>query len=121
MAYFIGAFWAEAEAGIRALSPAPNSRRVITMGHYPTCRSLVEYLLATTTLPPVPWLRWAIVLTPGLLLYFVPIPGLVAMQSHLLAIFVACIIGLVAQPVPMGVTIVVAMTLLTLTGTLPPA
>jgi DASS family divalent anion:Na+ symporter len=61
------------------------------------------------------------VLTPGLLLYFVPIPGLDAPQSHLLAVFVASIVALVAQPVPMGVTVVIAMTLLALTRTLPPA
>ena len=103
-------------------------------GHYPT-RSVVwdsrfrlEYSLATTVhsstdlrnASPLPWLRWAIVLVPGLLLYFVPITGLGAQQSHLLAIFAASIIALVAQPVPMGVTLVVAMVLLALTGTLPP-
>jgi len=102
------------------------------MGHYPTRYSLargqVEYPLATTIHPsqdvhtptPIPWLRWAIVLVPGLLLYFVPIPGLTAPQSHLLAIFVASIIALVAQPIPMGVTLVLAMTILALTGTLTP-
>ena len=62
-----------------------------------------------------------VVLIPGALLYFFPLPGLNAGQSHLLAIFVATIIGLVAQPVRMGVTVVTAMTLLVLTGTLPPA
>jgi DASS family divalent anion:Na+ symporter len=66
------------------------------------------------------WRRWAVVLIPGLLLYFIPIPGLNPAQSHLLAIFVASIIGLVAQPVPMGVTLLIAMTLLALTRTLPP-
>src|ERR1039458_2304118 len=103
-------------------------------GHYPTrsvvwdSRSRLEYSLATTVhsstdlrnASPLPWLRWAIVLVPGLLLYFVPITGLGAQQSHLLAIFAASIIALVAQPVPMGVTLVVAMVLLALTGTLPP-
>ena len=89
----------------------------------------VEYFLATNPHPPkdpsasipIPWLRWAIVLVPGLILYFVPISGLNASQSHLLAIFVASIIALVAQPVPMGVTVVLAMTILALTRTLPPA
>jgi DASS family divalent anion:Na+ symporter len=89
----------------------------------------VEYLLATTPHPsqelptptPIPWLRWAIVLVPGLLIYFVPISGMNAPQSHLLAIFVASIIALVAQPIPMGVTLLLAMTILALTGTLPPA
>jgi DASS family divalent anion:Na+ symporter len=65
--------------------------------------------------------RWAVVLLPGLLLYFLPLPGLNGPQSHLLGIFVATIIALVAQPVRMGVSVVIAMTLLALTGTLPPA
>jgi DASS family divalent anion:Na+ symporter len=84
--------------------------------------------LATTLHPtqdvriatPIPWLRWAIVLVPGLLLYFIPISGLNAQQSHLLAVFVASIIALVAQPIAMGVTLLVAMTILALTGTLTP-
>jgi len=68
---------------------------------------------------PTAWL-WAPVLIPGALLYFFPLPGLDAPQSHLLAIFVATIIALVAQPVPMGVSVVVAMTMLAFTRTLPP-
>jgi DASS family divalent anion:Na+ symporter len=70
---------------------------------------------------PTSWWRWAAVLMPGAALYFIPIAGLSAAQSHLLAIFVATIIALVAQPVPMGVSVVVAMTLLALTRTLTPA
>lgn len=61
------------------------------------------------------------VLVPGALLYFLPLPGLNAPQSHLLGVFIAMIIALVAQPVPMGVSIVVAMTLLAVTRTLPAA
>jgi DASS family divalent anion:Na+ symporter len=67
------------------------------------------------------WWRWAAVLAPGLLLYLLPLPGLNVVQRHLLAIFVATIVALVAQPLPMGASVVVAMTLLALTGTLPPA
>jgi DASS family divalent anion:Na+ symporter len=66
------------------------------------------------------WARWAAVLIPGTLLFLVPLPGLNTTQSHLLGIFVATIIALVAQPVPMGVSVLIAMTLLALTGTLPP-
>jgi divalent anion:Na+ symporter, DASS family len=76
-------------------------------------------LLAGT--PQTPWRRWAVVLIPGALLFFFPLPGLNQVQSHLLGIFVATIIALVAQPVPMGVSVVIAMTLLALTRTLPPA
>src|ERR1039458_7461830 len=64
-------------------------------------------------------LRWAAVLIPGVLLYFLPLPGLSAPQRHLLAVFAATIISLAAQPVPMAVSVVVAMTTLALTGTLP--
>lgn len=58
-------------------------------------------------------------LVPGLLLYFLPLPLLNVEQRHLLAIFVASIIALVAQPVPMGVSTTVAITLLALTRTIP--
>src|SRR6266436_3455265 len=65
--------------------------------------------------------RWAAVLIPGTALYFIPIAGLNSAQSHLLAVFAATIVALVAQPVPMGVSVVIAMTVLALTRTLPPA
>lgn len=65
-----------------------------------------------------PRLRWLVVLGPGLLLYFLPLPGLNPLQRHLLAIFTATVIALVAQPVPMGVTALVALTTLALTRTL---
>lgn len=63
--------------------------------------------------------RWAVVLIPGALLYLVPVPALDAGQRHLLAFFAATIIALVAQPIPMGASVLAAMTALVLTGTLP--
>ncbi len=63
--------------------------------------------------------RWALVLIAGALLYFLPLPGLNSAQRHLLAIFVSTIIALVAQPAPMGVSVLLATTVLALTGTLP--
>jgi divalent anion:Na+ symporter, DASS family len=68
----------------------------------------------------VPWQRWAIVLVPGALLYFTPLPGFTPVQRHLLAVFLASIISLVAQPVPMGVSLLTALSLLGLTGTVAP-
>lgn len=65
------------------------------------------------------WRRWACILVPGLLLYFLPLPGFDPVQQHLFAIFAGTIIALVARPVPMGVGVFLAMTLLLLTGTLP--
>lgn len=63
--------------------------------------------------------RWIYVIIPGLLLYFVPLPGFQPVQQHLLAIFVSTIIALVARPMPMGVSVLIAATALILTGTVP--
>jgi len=60
-----------------------------------------------------------VVLVPGLLLYLLPLPALNPAQRHLLAIFTATVIALVAQPVPMGVTAIIALTVLALTRTIP--
>ena len=65
-------------------------------------------------------LRWAVVLVPGLLLYFLPLAALNPTQRHMLAIFVATIIALVVQPVPMGVSTIVAVCILALTKTVAP-
>ena len=63
--------------------------------------------------------RWLFVLTPAVALYFIPLPGFSPVQQHLLALFVGTIVALVARPVPMGVSVLVAATLLLLTGTVP--
>jgi len=70
--------------------------------------------------PSFPLRRWTIVLGAGLLLYFLPLPAFSLAQRHLLAIFAATIIALIARPVPMGVSVLLGATLLLLTGTLPP-
>ena len=66
-------------------------------------------------------MRWAIVLGAGAILYFTPFAGLAPAQRHLLAIFAGTIVALVLQPAPMGASVLIATTLLQLTGTLPPA
>lgn len=58
-------------------------------------------------------------LLPGAVLYFAPVPLLNADQRHLLAFFVSTIIALVAQPLPMGASVLTAMAALVLTRTLP--
>lgn len=68
---------------------------------------------------PIPWRRWAVVLLPGIALYFLPVPGLNSQQRHLLAIFLATIVSLVAQPVAMGVSVLTSLILLALTQTVP--
>jgi DASS family divalent anion:Na+ symporter len=62
--------------------------------------------------------RWTAVLMPGLLLYLLPLPALSLGQRHLLAVFVATIIALVAHPVPMGVSTLIGLAVLALTRTL---
>ena len=57
-------------------------------------------------------------LVPGVLLYFFTLPGMNRAQERLFAIFVATIVALVAQPVRMGVSVLLAMTVVVLTGTL---
>lgn len=64
--------------------------------------------------------RWAVVLVPGLAVALLPIPAFNPQQQHLLGVFLATIIALIVQPVPMGVAVIVAMTLLVLTRTLTP-
>jgi divalent anion:Na+ symporter, DASS family len=65
--------------------------------------------------------RWLVVLVPGILLWTLPLGGLTPPQRHLLGVFVATILSLVAQPVPMGVSALTAMTFLAVTQTLAPA
>ncbi len=65
--------------------------------------------------------RWAAVIVPGVFLWFGPVPDLNPQQRHLAAVFLATIIALVAQPVRMGVSVVLAMTVLTVSGVLTPA
>lgn len=60
-------------------------------------------------------------MVPGAAVYFAPLLPFTLPQRHLLAIFIATVIALIAQPVPMGVSVLVAMTLLALTHTLTPA
>ena len=61
--------------------------------------------------------RWVLVLGTGLVLYFAPLPGFSPVQRHLAAIFVGTILALVARPVAMGVSVMIAATLLMLTRT----
>ena len=63
--------------------------------------------------------RWSVVLVPAAFLYLLPIPGFTLQQRHLLAIFLGTIVALVARPMPMGVSVLVAMTTLALLRVLP--
>jgi divalent anion:Na+ symporter, DASS family len=64
--------------------------------------------------------RWAIVLIAGLSILLVPPPpGITAKSWHLLAIFVATITGSIVRPVPGGAIVLLGVSALALTGTLP--
>jgi DASS family divalent anion:Na+ symporter len=66
--------------------------------------------------------RFALPAAVGVTLWFVPAPGGVKTQAwHLLAIFVATIVGVVAKPLPMGAVAILGITATALTGVLEPA
>lgn len=84
--------------------------------------------------PGIDWLKLAITLAVGVILWFVPMPaGLVDFCSevkgfegmdasvialncwHLFAIFVATIVGLIAKPMPMGALCIISLTVIMLT------
>jgi DASS family divalent anion:Na+ symporter len=65
-------------------------------------------------------IRWAIVLLAGMAVLLVPVPSGITKQSwHLLAIFVATIVGSIVRPVPGGAMVLLGVAALALTGTMP--
>jgi len=76
--------------------------------------------------PPVPrggrgpsWPRHAVPLALGLGAWFLPAPeGVEPAAMHLLAIFLATIVGIVLKPLPMGAVALVGMAATAVTGTL---
>ena len=63
--------------------------------------------------------RWFITLAIGLAIWFIPVPeGLSAQAWHLLAIFVATVVGIIAKPLPMGAIALIGIIVTILTGTL---
>ena len=65
-------------------------------------------------------IRWAIVLLAALAVLLVPVPTGITKQSwHLLAIFVATIVGSIVRPVPGGAMVLLGVAALALTGTMP--
>jgi DASS family divalent anion:Na+ symporter len=66
--------------------------------------------------------RGVATLLVGVLLWFAPVPdGIDQKAWHVLAIFIATIVGLVLQPLPMGSLVLIATTTTMLTHTLTPA
>src|SRR5690349_19655667 len=63
--------------------------------------------------------KWVAVLLPGAAIYFIRLGGLSDNQRHLLAIFLATIIGLVVRPVAMGLMAFVGLSSVAITRTIP--
>jgi DASS family divalent anion:Na+ symporter len=65
-------------------------------------------------------IRWLIVLLSGIAVWLAPVPAGITKQSwHLLAIFVATIVGSIVRPVPGGAMVLLGVAALALTRTLP--
>ncbi len=65
-------------------------------------------------------LRWSAVLITGIGIYLLPHPADITPSSwRLLAIFAATIVGLIAQPLPGGAMVLLAVTVVALTGAIP--
>src|SRR5687767_9632146 len=68
------------------------------------------------------WIRWAIVLAAGGIVLASPVPeGITVASWRVLAIFVATMIGLVAQPLPGGAMVLLGVCALTITRVVTPA
>ena len=66
-------------------------------------------------------IRGLIVIAVGVILWFIPVPEGVKPQAwHLMAIFVATIVGFVLQPMPIGAVALTSITLTALLGVLKP-
>ena len=68
------------------------------------------------------WVRGLLVVLVGAVIWFLPIPEGVKPQAwHLLAIFVATILGFILQPLPIGAIAFISVTFAALSNTLKPA
>ena len=65
------------------------------------------------------WKSFLLVTAIGAAIWFMPVPaGLKPQAWHLLAIFIATIIGIILQPLPMGAMALIGITVCALTNTL---
>ena len=70
-------------------------------------------------LPKTPWLRYAVPLLLAVVIWFVPAPpGVEPAGMHLLAIFIATIVGIILKPLPMGAVALVGIAATAMTKTL---
>ena len=66
------------------------------------------------------WIRWLLVIASGLAVLVTPVPAGVEQSSwQLLAVFVATMVGLIAQPLPGGAMVLLGVCTLAVTGIVP--
>jgi DASS family divalent anion:Na+ symporter len=74
---------------------------------------------AKTAWPGAEPRRLLITVAAGLIIWAIPVPqGLEPRAWHLLALFVATVVGIIARPLPMGAVALIGISLTVLTGTL---
>jgi divalent anion:Na+ symporter, DASS family len=67
-----------------------------------------------------PWIRWLLVLGSGVAVFFTPVPtGVDPAAWRLFAVFVATMVGLIAQPLPGGAMVFLGVCTLCVTGIVP--
>lgn len=68
------------------------------------------------------WWRWLIVVAVALVIVAVPVPTGVPLKGwHLLAIFIATIVGSILRPLPAGAVVLLGVCAVAVTGTMTPA
>ena len=80
---------------------------------------MVESETKTPALAPVRLVPMIITVAVGVIMWFIPPPEGVKQEAwHLLAIFVATVVGFIAKPLPMGAVAIIGIMMTALTGTL---
>ena len=80
---------------------------------------MIESERKTPVLDPARLVPLIIVVAVGVIMWFIPPPEGVKQEAwHLLAIFVATVVGFIAKPLPMGAVAIIGIMMTALTGTL---
>ena len=94
-----------------------SAQHTVGEGSHPDAGAAVRSPLRRSRL-----IKWGAVLLAGFGVVLAPTPSGITTQSwHLLAIFVATIVGLILQPLPGGAMVLLGVSAVALTGVLPPA
>ena len=80
---------------------------------------MVESETKTPALAPARLVPMIVLVALGVIMWFIPPPEGVKQEAwHLLAIFVATVVGFIAKPLPMGAVAIIGIMMTALTGTL---